>query len=184
MVGWLSVAWAAPSPELPCDQIARRLEAEPLPERPAVPVFWWLEKNPCGNGRFGGPLPPEAQEVWCVDGLGRRTGRSTMLSRELYVLRETRFTSGREVGPRIEWNPVTKRATAWTEFDDDLPHGRAVEWTDTGPLVTWLKKGVKDGPSYKIDARGRLELVTYFVDGDRSTRTCVWRDEKLAIDSR
>ncbi len=183
LITWMSVASAYPSSNLSCDQIAARLVTEKLPDRPRSPEFWWMEKTPCPGGALGGPVPPAAREVWCADTSHHRTGPATTLSGDLKVLFQTRFYRDTEVGPRIDWNPATQQAVAWTTFANDVPHGLSVEWTDSGTLAGWLKKGVKDGPTFKLDQRGAVAFVVYWSSGERGTRSCVWREGKLVIDT-
>lgn len=180
---WFGVAEAHPPTQLPCEEIAARLADEPLPTPPATPTYWWLEPNACPEGKLGGPVPPAAREVWCVDVKGERHGRATQLDGELQVLRETRFDHGDEVGPRIDWNPRTRKVVAISEYLADLPHGRSVEWSATGVLVAWRKRGYEDGPTYRLGLRGDVQFVQFWSNGARLTRSCVWRDGKLAIDT-
>lgn len=183
MLWWLPAAYAVPSPEAPCEDIAAKLAAQRLPPRPARPDFWWQQPTPCPSGTtLGGPTPPAAREVWCVFG-DTRTGPSTTLSGDLRVSTETRYARDVEVGPRIDWNPATQEAVAWTAYAHDLPHGLAVEWWPTGVVVSWNRKGVKHGPLYKVDLRGQVQLVEFWEDGERTARTCVWRDGALVTDT-
>ncbi len=182
MIVWMQVAWAHPPANLTCEALAEKLAADPLPERPAAPSYWWLEPGPCPGAKLGGPLPPQARDVTCVDARGDRWGRSTTLDDRFRVLRETRYERDLEIGPRIDWSPLVEGASSWTEYLDDVQHGRAVLWTAGGVVVSWYRKGYRDGPTYKIGPRGEVEFVEYWTKGVRETRSCVWRDGKLAID--
>jgi hypothetical protein len=143
-----------------------------------------MDKRPCPGGILGGPVPPAAREVWCEDADHHRTGSSTSLSGDLKVLFETRFDRDQEVGPRVDWNPSTQQSVAYTSYQNDLPHGLALEWTGAGTVVAWLRKGMKEGPTYKLDERGAIELIEFWDAGARTTRNCVWREGKLVIDTQ
>lgn len=183
MIAWALAAWAAPTPSTSCVDLAARLPLDKLPDRPAGPSYWWLEGVPCPAGtELAGPLPPQAREVWCVYGKAR-TGPSTTLSGDLKILSQTKFARNLEIGPRVDFDPASQRAVAWTEFAADVPSGRMIEWTDGGTLVSWVKKGVKEGPTYKLDLRGKVEFVEFWTSGVRATRSCVWRDGALVIDT-
>lgn len=182
MMMFVTAAWADPSPKLSCEVLAERFAAIRLPERPKAPTYWWLEQDPCPGGALGGPPPPAASQVWCAGSEGQRTGPSTTLSADLKVMTETRYYRDTELGPRIDWNPATGQAVAYTPYRGDVPHGIALEWSDSGTVAHRLRKGVNDGPTWKVNQRGGIEFIEYWSAGDRLSRNCAWRDGALVID--
>ncbi|MCA9494228.1 MAG: hypothetical protein KC621_30080, partial [Myxococcales bacterium] len=176
-------ALAAPPSDATCDTLSLALARIELPDRPeGGPDFWWMDPNPCGQyGQLAGIAPPEGEDVWCEE-RKKKNGRRTRFTADGKVTLETRFLNDEEVGPRVGWDPMSRRVVSLTPLRKGQPHGRSVVWTPEGTLATTWVKGVKQGFSWTLDERGRITAVESWVDGVRSGRSCAWRDGVLQVD--
>ncbi|MCB9688412.1 MAG: hypothetical protein H6735_25455 [Alphaproteobacteria bacterium] len=179
---------AAPALALPpttatCDELSLALAKLELPARPEDgPDFWWMDPHPCGQyGTLAGTAPPAGDDVWCEE-RKKKSGRRTRFTMDGKVTLDTRFLNDEEVGPRIGWDPMSRRVVSITPLRNGEPHGRSVTFTPEGTLATTWVKGVKDGFTWTLDARGRITSLESWVDGVRAGRSCAWRDGVLQVD--
>lgn len=175
-----SVAHAAPDAFASCDD-QRNYYAAQLRPRPADrPTLWWIENaEPCPYGiDLVGAQPPEGRFVGCEDGHGRRYGWRTEFGGGGKVALETHWDRNREIGPRIEWDPLSYEVVRLTSMREGRKDGEMIEWlSDGGVVVTTFKRGLRDGPTWRLDDRGNVLMVESWRGNERDGRACTWRGD-------
>lgn len=186
MITWfVAAALAAPDPFASCEDQREYYEGQQRPHPLQRPTLWWLERDvPCPVGTtIVGEQPPAGRFVGCQDKRGRRYGLRTEFAFDGKVSLETRWDRGLEVGPRLEWDPVTYTLSKQSELKDGRLDGESLSWLpDGGVLVTSYRRGVKEGPTYRLDERGRLMMLEGWRLDMRHGRACSWHEGSLFVD--
>jgi hypothetical protein len=187
MIGWwvATALAAAPDPFASCEEQHAFYDGQTR-ERPQIrPTLWWIEEElPCPIGTIlVGNQPPEGQFVGCQDRRGRRYGPRTEFGPTGKVAIESRWERNRELGPRLEWSALTYEVSRVSLFKDGRLDGESLSWLDDeGLLVSTFRRGLRDGPTLRLDAHGNLQLVEGWRLDLRHGRVCSWHDGELMVD--
>jgi hypothetical protein len=149
------------------------------PKPPTRPTLWWIENDPpCEYGyHLKGDAPPKGRELACVDLRDHKVGWQTVFNQDGKVTLETHWSRNREVGPRLEWDPVTYDILRKTALKTGKEWGESVEWlSDGGEAVVTYRAGDRDGPTWRLDDRHQVLFLENWRAGVRDGRSCAWRD--------
>lgn len=178
-----TASWAMPDPLASCAEQRSFFETQLRPRPADRPYLWWIEETePCPYGiSLVGAQPPTGRFVGCEDGHGRRFGWRTEFGIDGKVSLQTRWDRNREIGPRVEWDPITYEIVRITALRDGRADGEQIEWlADGGVVVTSFKRGERDGATWRLDDRGHVMMVEAWRNNERNGRACTWRTEDAA----
>lgn len=177
---WISAAFARPpDPFASCEEQSAYYATQLRPDPNSRPVLWWLQKDaPCElDQKLQGTPPPSGHQVSCVDDHGHLYGPQSRFAPDGKVVLQTAYIHDREAGPRLEWDPATYELVREVHFRSGKQDGETVEWLpDAGVVVTSYTRGVRSGPTWRLDDRGQVLLVENWRSEARHGRSCAWRD--------
>jgi hypothetical protein len=190
-IAWTLSALAAPPDRFAtCEEQASWFAAQPRPRPQERPSLWWIEREePCPfETELVGEQPPAGRAIGCEDRNGRRFGWRTDFGDGGKVAAQSHWERNREDGTRTEWDPVSYDVRRVTTLREGRTDGEVVEWLDDGGvLVTSYRRGEREGPTWRLDERGRLLMVEWWHTSRRHGRSCTWRrasagDPAVAVD--
>ncbi|MEZ4234930.1 MAG: hypothetical protein R3F59_01945 [Myxococcota bacterium] len=176
---WGTAALAAPPDRYAtCDEQAAWFTDQQRPRPDERPDLWWIERDaPCPfETSLVGDGPPAGRAIGCEDRNGRRYGWRTEFGDGGKVAVQSHWEGNREDGTRTEWDPVTYDVLRVTTVRDGRTDGEVVEWLDDGGvLVTSYRRSDRDGPTWRLDARGEVVMVEWYRGNQRHGRSCAWK---------